>query len=173
LHNAEKTIRALHRGFVSLPSQHHDFGAIGDGTGCSTASQRDLGLLVRYQVLVEGSHRRIGTFCSLCNCLPACAGQENQQCKCQSDDPYVILPHSILPNRAFRAGEHRPRSDSQTLNRTDWTVSSPAEIAAHNTSAPPQVQPDAGAADRSPVPDLNTTCLVPQAATGMGTTTRA
>src|SRR5262249_6920599 len=114
----------LHRGLVSLPTQHHDFGAIGDGTGCSTASQRYLGLLVRYQVLVEGSHRSIGSLCSLCNCLPACAGQENQPCKCQSDDPDVILPHPILPNRAFRAGEHRPRSDSQIVNRTKWAASS-------------------------------------------------
>src|SRR6516165_8458147 len=41
-----------------------------------------------------------------------------------SDDPDVILPNPILLNGAFRAGEHRPWSDSQIVNRTKWTESS-------------------------------------------------
>jgi hypothetical protein len=75
LHDAEKAIRALHRGLISLASQHHHFGSIGNGTGCSTASQRNLGFLVRYQVLIQGSHRQIGSFPGLCNCLPTCVGR--------------------------------------------------------------------------------------------------
>jgi hypothetical protein len=86
-YDAKKAIRALHRDLVSFVSQYHNFGSIGNKTGCSTASQRDLGFLVRYRVLIQVSHRRIGALSGLCNCLLACV---NLQSKCQSDDPNLI-----------------------------------------------------------------------------------
>src|SRR5580658_6664745 len=123
-HDAEKAIRPLHRDLVSLLSQHHHFGSIGNRTRCSTASQRDLGFLVRYQVLVQGSHRRIGGPSVLCNCLPTCVRADNLQGKCQSYEPDLIFQHPILPICKFRASEHRPRDRFAIVNWTKWAASS-------------------------------------------------
>src|SRR5581483_9017552 len=117
LHNTEKAIRALHRSLVSLTPQHHHFGSIRNGTGCGTASQCDLGLLVRYQVLIQRSHRRIGALGGLCNSLPACVRQSDLQSECQSDDLDLIVLHLALLIRVC-VREHYPKIGSQRAELT-------------------------------------------------------
>jgi len=70
LDEAEKAIRSLRSGLVSLAPSTITSAPSEMELGGSTASQSDFGFFVGYQVMIHGSHRGIGVFSGLWRLRP-------------------------------------------------------------------------------------------------------
>src|SRR5579871_4641606 len=78
LDNTYKTILAFDGSFVAMASQDQNLGLAGYGFWRSASSQRNFGISVCHEVLIEWRHDRIGCLGRLCLPLLHCNEPQNQ-----------------------------------------------------------------------------------------------
>src|ERR1700686_825969 len=69
-YDADKAVLAFHRSFITMPPEDHNRGVAGNGRRSRCPCQIDLGVSIRYKVLIQRSHAEIWSFGVCCASWP-------------------------------------------------------------------------------------------------------